>query len=243
LSCEKALSLKTKFLAAATLCAFANSATAADFPGPLTAPVRAFISSPVWSGAFLGVQAGYAWASTPLGLYAVAPPNIAFDDIDPKGLTYGVNAGYNLQFGGLVMGVVADADLNSVNKAKNGVTAGSVFIPAPEKVNVRWQASLRGRVGYAILSDLLLYATGGVAFSNLEVVTTFPAPGSNSETVKGWTVGGGVAYALTRSLSASVEYRYTSFGAFERPMAAPFIARTQMDSQVVRAGLSYRLGG
>ena len=123
------------------------------------------------------------------------------------------------------------------------MTVGGIFIPARSEVNLAWQGSLRARVGYVVVSDLLVYATGGMAFSNLEVVTTFPAPGSNSETMNGWTVGAGVAYSLTRSFFASAEYRYTGFGKFERPVAAPFIARTDLESQSVRVGLSYRFGG
>jgi len=232
--------LKISAFAAATgfvLCV--GPALSAD----LFAPTRVFMSAQVWNGAYVGLQGGHVWASTPLGLYGVAPPNIAYDDIDPKGLTYGVHAGYDWQFSGLVLGVLADAELSSASRKNSGVTVGGIFIPARSEVNLAWQGSLRARVGYVVVSDLLVYATGGMAFSNLEVVTTFPAPGSNSETMNGWTVGAGVAYSLTRSFFASAEYRYTGFGKFERPVAAPFIARTDLESQSVRVGLSYRFGG
>ncbi|MDP2355923.1 MAG: porin family protein [Beijerinckiaceae bacterium] len=209
----------------------------------LLSPTRVFTAPQVWNGAYIGLQAGHAWASTPIGLYAVVPPNIAYDDLDPKGLTYGVHAGYDWQFSGLVLGVMADAELSSIKKKNRGVTIGAFFIPANGEVNIAWQGALRARVGYVVVPDLLVYATGGMAFSNLEVVTTFPAPGSNSETMTGWTVGAGLSYALTRSFFVSAEYRYTAFGKFERPIAAPFIARTELDSQSVRVGLSYRFGG
>lgn len=232
--------MKITALAAATgLVLCVSPALAAD----LLAPTRMFMSAQVWNGAYIGLHAGHVWASTPVGLYGAAPPDIAYDDIDPKGLTYGLHAGYDWQFGGLVLGIMADAEHSSIKQSSNGVTVGNIFIPARSEVSIAWQASLRARVGYAIAPSLLVYATGGLAFSNLEIVTAFPAQGSNSETMPGWTIGAGLAYSLTRSFFVSAEYRYTGSGKFERPVAAPFIARTDLDSQSARIGLSYRFGG
>lgn len=233
--------MKISALAAASVVLGAGPALSADLSAP--APTRIYMSMPVWNGAYIGLQAGHAWASTPLGLYGAAPPNTAFSDIDPKGLTYGLHMGYDWQFSSLVLGVVADAELSSIKNTSNGVTVGGLFIPARGEVNITWQGSLRARVGLVIVPDLLVYATGGAAYSNLEILTAFPALGSNSQTMTGWTLGAGVAYSLTRSFFASAEYRYTGFGAFERPVAAPFIARTDLDSQSVRVGLSYRFVG
>jgi len=231
--------LKISALAAAGLVLCVSPALAAD----LLAPTRMFMSAQVWNGAYIGLQAGHAWASTPVGFYGAAPPTTAYDDIDPKGLTYGVHAGYDWQFSGLVLGVMADAEYSSIEKTSDGVTVGNLFIPARSEVNIAWQGALRARLGYAIAPSLLVYATGGMAYSNLEVLTAFPAPGSASQTMTGWTIGAGLSYALTRSFFASAEYRYTGFGKFERPVAAPVIARTDIDSQSVRVGLSYRFGG
>ncbi len=233
--------MKINALAVVGLVLGVGPALSADWSAP--SPGRVYMSIPVWNGASIGLQAGYAFASTPLGLYAVVPPNIAYDDIKPRGLTYGVNAGYDWQFSSLVLGVMADAELSSITRTNKGVTVAGLFIPAPGEVNIAWQASLRARVGFVIAPDLLVYATGGMAFSKLEVLTTFPAPGSNSQTLTGWTMGAGISYALTRKFFASVEYRYTGFGKFERPIAAPFVARTDLDSQSMRVGLSYRFGG
>ncbi len=187
----------------------------------LPAPTRVYVSPPMWNGGYFGAQAGYAWASTPLTITGLAPLARAFDDIDPKGLTYGVHAGYDLQFGALVLGAVADAELTSIEKRVSGVTVVGVFIPGTGKVDVGWQASLRGRLGFALVPSLLLYATGGAAFSNLDVVTAYPAPASSSQTMTGWTAGAGISYAITRGIAASVEYRYTGFGSSNGPWRRP----------------------
>jgi outer membrane immunogenic protein len=97
-------------------------------------------------------------------------------------------------------------------------------------VNHNIEGSIRGRVGYA-WDRVLIYATGGVAFGgfngnvsgnfpggiylNYPVVTAFgPFGGSTSASTTrvGWTVGGGLEYAVTNNWSIRAEYRYTDFG-------------------------------
>ncbi len=81
------------------------------------------------------------------------------------------------------------------------------------------QGSIRGRVGIA-WDRALLYATGGVAFSgfnnSITDTTGFVAPAgtsaSFSNTRVGWTVGGGIEYAITNNWSVRAEYRYSDFG-------------------------------
>src|SRR5262249_29629416 len=88
-------------------------------------------------------------------------------------------------------------------------------------------ASLRARLGYA-WDRTLLYATGGVAFTNVKFsanfqpTTCFNAAGApfacpglsteDSQTFTGGTVGAGIEYAVTNNLIAGIEGRYTWYG-------------------------------
>ena len=69
--------------------------------------------------------------------------------------------------------------------------------------------SVRGRVGYA-WDRALIYGTGGVAFGDFNF--------SFSQNIwtgqVGWTVGGGIDYALDNNWSLSAEYRYTDYGRY-----------------------------
>jgi opacity protein-like surface antigen len=69
-----------------------------------------------------------------------------------------------------------------------------------------WLDTLRGRLGVA-RGRTLIYATGGGAFTGADV-TVCPLAGcvSQSKTVSGWTVGGGVEYAFLNGWSAKLEY-------------------------------------
>ncbi len=100
-------------------------------------------------------------------------------------------------------------------------------------IDREWQATLRGRFGYAF-DRLLVYATGGLAVTSLKTggnytfqtiigpaLAPFPgappqnfsAPGvGSSQDYLGVTFGGGIEYALTNNWSLGAEYRFADFG-------------------------------
>jgi len=96
-------------------------------------------------------------------------------------------------------------------------------------LKTKWDASLRGRLGYLLTPATLAYVIGGAAWQHYEVISTCgsclitfgPAVVANSTTRTGWTVGGGLETALWAHWLARAEYRYADFG------SAPFtIARS-----------------
>jgi outer membrane immunogenic protein len=89
-----------------------------------------------------------------------------------------------------------------------------------------WQASVRGRVGYA-MDRTLLYVTGGVAFTEVKSYTNwipfgiFPATiAYDRQVLFGGTIGAGIEYAWTNNFTVGVEGRYTWYGT-ERLAAGP----------------------
>ena len=79
-----------------------------------------------------------------------------------------------------------------------------------ETIKLPWIATLRGRVGYAI-DRVLLYGTGGVAFTNASDNVTLSGFGTvfnASSTNAGWTIGAGGEVALAQNWTARVEYLY-----------------------------------
>jgi outer membrane immunogenic protein len=77
--------------------------------------------------------------------------------------------------------------------------------------------------------------------------------GSNSPTKVGWTIGGGVEYAITNNISLRAEYLYYDLGK-QTTIAAPNAAvlatpalngvylttRTQFDGSIFRIGANYK---
>jgi len=76
--------------------------------------------------------------------------------------------------------------------------------------------SARSRSGRESVGKFLLYADAGAAWahdkSSVTSFTVGPLSSFGSDTRWGWTLGGGIAYALTANWSLFAEYDYLSLG-------------------------------
>jgi outer membrane immunogenic protein len=193
-----------------------------------------------WSGFYVGGQAGYSWGSDRASEFASAgraPLGRSFD-YSPSSFIGGARLGFNYQFGAIVVGV--EGDIEGMNAAEGkGDLGGTV------RVRQDWQGSVRARLGYS-LDRILVYATAGAAFTKLEYsyVTPLGGLGEISNTSRtGWTVGGGVDYALTDNLILGLDYRYTDYGRFDHVGAGAYLGRTvehEPSAHAVRASLAYK---
>ena len=191
--------LRTFFTASAIALFAASGAMAADVvveepPAPI-AEVPLF----TWTGGYLGLQGGYAWSDGELS----DGTDIISDNFD--GGLLGGYAGYNWQSGAFVFG--AEADINAVWNEETFAFPGFDV-----EVGTDYLASLRGRVGYA-WDRTLLFATAGVAFSEVSAETTIAGVTlDESESFTGWTIGAGAEYAFTNNWIGRAEYRFYDFG-------------------------------
>jgi len=141
---------------------------------------------------------------------------------NPSGVIGGAHLGYNLQINQWVLGFEGSVDGTSIHSdlfglfgftSITGVSNLPIFASADTRSDI--QGSIRLRAGIAF-DRVLLYATGGAAFAGITTVYTSGSPffltESDSKTRSGWTVGGGLAYALTDNSSIRAEYRYSDFG-------------------------------
>ena len=258
-------------------------ALAADMRPP-PPPVALF----TWSGAYVGVNLGSGWRQ-PVDFVTTMPSctdltTCVFVDPDTglasalgtgrstraSGLTGGFQAGYNYQFGAAVAGVELDWEYfkrTSSLGPSAGLTSditgpGRPFFQAPllvsNEVASTWLATIRGRLGFA-WDRLLLYGTGGVAFTDVRYTQTVSASafitGATvvnvvTETKSGVTVGGGAEYALWNNLTLRAEYLYAQFTGvsgtsvlqfqnFSNPVAG---STGNLHDHIVRVGLNYKFG-
>lgn len=208
----------------------AGAAMAADMPtyepvAPATVP------SFSWSGAYVGVQAGYAWMETDNRLNGVAP------DTKPNGFTVGGYVGYNHQLDNspLVLGVEADL---AYSDAKDSSPTGGFGAAGRIRNEIGWTGALRGRVGYAF-DRFLVYGAGGLAIADHEIKARGPISGSDDTVAVGWTIGGGVEAAITDNVSARVEYRYSDYGTDSFSVAGSRVKGDVTDNRVMM-GLGYK---
>jgi outer membrane immunogenic protein len=176
-----------------------------------------------------GVSGGYYCDTTGAGTSANADAvtNAASGSASSGRFTGGIQAGRNWQNGNLVYGIEADfgsfnvnasrsaTDVYPVNAPAGGVGAGTAFTIS-NSVDTDWLFTARGRFGWAA-SNWLLFATGGLAMSRVAVTNTYSdgfasTTASETKTKVGWTVGGGLEYALTRNWSIKGEYLYVNLG-------------------------------
>jgi outer membrane immunogenic protein len=188
-----------------------------------------------WSGCYIGANGGGKWARTSGSLDVAggtgaagtaAAASVPFDGVTSSTGIIGGQVGCNWQAAGSswVFGIEGDADAQRWSATRTIVRNVPPSIIAGDSFDIRsdWQASLRGRIGYA-WDRWMLYATGGVAFTNAKVGSnfiptvaggvTFPATVvSESKTLVGPTAGLGLEYAFSNNWSLGVEGRYSWYG-------------------------------
>jgi outer membrane immunogenic protein len=191
-----------------------------------------------------------------------------------SGFIGGGQAGYNWQtgafgFSNLVLGIETDFDGSSLSKNVNIVGANFInpftgapndFFTAHGHASLDWLGSTRGRVGFAAWDNrLLIYGTGGVAYgggsanaSFFDAQNGFFWGGSINKSRVGWTVGGGVEYALTYNWIIGAEYLYFNLGSHTTTLvgtgllnpsipAGSFVSVKQtFEGSVARARISYK---
>ena len=280
-------------LAVVAVIGFASIASAADMPvkAPVDkAPVAVAVHN--WTGFYVGANAGYAWSAGDASFtvdpaLAGAPTGTPFGDagraaiaggaptnVSGKGFTGGVQAGYNLQFRNIVVGVEADFNSLHLDNSADRAALSGTGVPWIDSVHTSiktdWLLTVRPRVGVA-WNEFLLYATGGLAVTRITTIQSqlnadvfgggfFPGYGesvSGSQTKAGWTLGGGLEYAMSDHWTVKGEYLYTDFGSINLtgiagPPTSPalpgppffggqsFTHTFDLHVSTVRAGVNYK---
>jgi outer membrane immunogenic protein len=169
----------------------------------------------------------------------------------------GVQAGYNVQAGNVVLGVEADWSFSGIKSDDRVVFApgGGAVSTTDIEHKLDWLATFRGRLGYSV-GNVLPYVTGGLAYGQVEssavaVNAGFGAPfdgtfsGSDKQRHLGWVVGGGIEFAFSSNWSGRIEYIHADLGE-ERYVAIPAIDPVprshDITVDIVRVGLNYRFG-
>jgi outer membrane immunogenic protein len=122
--------------------------------------------------------------------------------------------------GGLLGGVIGftytsgawqfslESDLEWADASGSSSVAG-----APFSTRLDWLYNFRARVGYAV-GRFVPYFAFGPSFGGLTDSATFPGLGqvSTRESRSGWTLGGGLDFALTQSWTLRAEYLFECLG-------------------------------
>jgi outer membrane immunogenic protein len=219
-----------------------GAAFGADLALPPVEPIAPVYLPYSWTGFYIGAQTGYSWFDAKHTFPGF--PGGFEGSPSPDAFTLGGQAGYRYQFnGGFVVGI--EGDLYSHFDKTDAVQLNSG--PNGESLTVNYGGSARAQFGYAF-DRLLPYVTGGVAFIDYEGggIAVFPGPivaGTTfSETKAGWTLGAGLAYAMTDHIVANIDYRYSDYGrtTFTTPGAGVGSTKVELQENAVKIGISYK---
>lgn len=196
---------------------------------PVAAPV---LTGSDWDGFYVGVVGGYAWGDErfeTLGLESIGG--------DATGGLLGLEAGYNWDLGGFVLGV--ETDLAWSNFATDEFTTAFYDVT----FGVDWVGTTTVRAG-AALDSVLVYAEGGLAYGGGSISgTVFGPPDTQYDTTDvaaGWTVGAGVEFALTENLTAKAEYNYIDLGTFTSEIPTGGDYEYDAELHVAKLGLNWQ---
>ena len=208
----------------------AHGAAAADLSlAPLYKAPPAEIA-PVynWTGFYLGANGGGGWGHSFW--------NANTTGINLSGGQAGGTLGYNRQLGNVVFGLEGDVDWSGFNG-----TNTTVGCPGGCSTSDSWLSTVRGRIGYSF-DRVMPYATGGLAVGDIRAST--PGFAGASQTNAGWTVGGGLEFALTNNWTAKAEYLHVDLGNLNCGFSCGVASGNNVSvrSDVVRGGLNFRFG-
>jgi outer membrane immunogenic protein len=254
----KHLLLATTALAAV---AIASQASAADLGTAAPAYTKAPAIDPGhdWSGFYIGANGGYGFGHqsisytpndglanafvNPVVVGAPAGTRLGSTDaFHQNGGLGGIQGGYNWSLPNhFMVGIEADFDGASAHGHSDSLhpflttspTATLLTFALDQKLE--WFGTLRGRIGFSPASNLLLFASGGLAYGHVVESATISSAGSSisagtvglnanchqavpcyvangTRTSIGWAAGAGAEYALTRNITMRAEYLHVDLG-------------------------------
>lgn len=185
-----------------------------------------------WTGFYFGTQGGFGIGD---GEHRIVADGFGFLNApfgtDINGGLWGGQAGFDYQLDQLVFGINGEFNVAWIDGI--GDNGGNAFGPGGDDIyltEMEWLAVVRGRLGFVVPSalNLMIYATGGVAFTEIEAANgdglngTFgqlsAAQAKAKETDVGVTVGAGIAWMPPMfafglgNVVLTAEYAYYDFG-------------------------------
>lgn len=238
----------------ASMIALTVAASAADMyvPGPVGPGPGGYKDVPYvqsWAGFYVGVHVGGAWGSDNGTVIDANPADTTHPfTLDSSGVFGGGQLGYNLQRGNIVFGIEADfGDMDLSAKASNSHIVNG--IPFETTTSGGFYGDVTGRLGYSF-GSALLYAKGGFAFfeGDAKVHAVNPAffiPETSASGFTGWTLGGGLEYAVSPAWSVKAEYLHFDFGSERSATDINTLCCSyehQLTVDTVKAGVNYHIG-
>ena len=247
--------IRNFLMSTVALVAISGTAFAADLPSRRAPPV--FVPPPIpvfsWTGFYVGGQVGYGFGKDSATQVGITGNTVNYQTGTPSGIVGGAHVGYNFStqslpvFGSALGGLTGaggviglEGDVNGSDYRGTQRFGGPVALFNQDKMQI--SGSVRGRLGVAY-DRALFYVTGGAAFASFQdnyAIGGLPGQSLTHSRV-GYTVGGGIEYAITTMWSLRAEYRYSDYGRYvDLNAPAPFNTIHHQEVQTAQVGFSYK---
>ena len=126
---------------------------------------------------------------------------------------YSARVGADYQRGNIVVGVVGEFGKNEISDSVSAFSTTPAFYTMTR--DLKWEASARGRLGYAA-NTTLFYGTFGAGYARINrdfyssnTANAYAQSGKKNQF--GITGGGGIEQKLGRNFSVGLEYQYHQY--------------------------------
>ncbi len=221
--------MKRVLLACVGVLALDGAASAADLPVAPAPYYKAPVYAPAynWSGFYLGINGGGGWGRSTW---------TTTGSFDTSGGLVGGTIGYNYQINQVVLGVEGDIDWANIS---GSTSTGCTSVTGTGcTTGDNWLSTVRGRLGYGA-DRFMPYITGGAAFGDIKA--SGPGLTGTDTTNAGWTLGGGIEFAIAGHWTAKAEYLYVDLGSVSCGLACgAAVQNVNWRANIGRLGLNYR---
>jgi outer membrane immunogenic protein len=261
------------FAVAITAIATIDAASAADLePRPYSKAPVYFQPGYDWTGLYIGANVGFSWgrSADTSSLSAGGGPALFSDTNRSRmdGVVGGAQIGYNSQMQNWLWGFEADFQGTGQRGTHSytcptGVCTPPVgflapvpgpAVPVTMTQQLDWFGTVRGRAGVLVAPTVLLYATGGLAYGQVDSKATLAGATKSNIINPGWTVGGGVEGVIVGDWTAKLEYLYVDLGRVSSTFNSSIVAlggttllvgsfNSRITDNIVRVGLNYKFSG
>jgi outer membrane immunogenic protein len=239
----------------------AGAASAADLgrPAPVYKAPPAQVFS--WTGCYIGGNAGGIFNDSSATSNPTIPGqpfgdnanSFSFDNADfTAGVVYGCNSQLTRNF---VFGLDSDFNWSGISESTSfahGASGGRPAYTGTLSQDLDWFSTTRVRLGWA-QDQWMIFAAGGLAsgkikssYADIDAAgRTFT--GSDSTWKYGWTIGGGLEYALSQNWFLRGEYMYIDLGKTNyqslsnTPASGTWLTEVDTKAHVARVALTYRI--
>jgi outer membrane immunogenic protein len=224
-----------------------------------------------WTGIYIGANVGFGLGQSS-DTSALSAGPVLFSDTNRSkmdGVVGGAQIGYNWQMQNWLWGVESDFQ-GTGQRSTHSFTCPSgvctafvgvppVLLPGPAlpvslTQQLDWFGTVRLRGGFLMSPNVLLYATGGLAYGQVNSHSTLVGTTTSSIIRPGWTVGAGIEGVIVGDWTAKLEYLYVDLGRVSDTLNSAVVSpdgitlllgsfSSHVTDNIVRVGFNYKFTG